>query len=403
MKIGNNYGKKLVKYLHLDESSATTDLDKLIVREVRTKGQLVDFVKFNIQLYDGHPYHVPLLIEDDLNLLLPEKNPAHAFCDTVYYLAYRGDRIVGRIAGIINHHSNDRWNQNRARFGFVDFEDDPEAVDALFAAVENWARRNGCEEIHGPLGFTDLDREGMLVEGFHQLGTMAAIYNYSYYPAHMERIGYRKDTDWLEYKIYVPKSIPERHKRMSDLVRKKYGLRVVKYTDRSALVREYGDAIFELLNLAYSKLYGVTHLTHEQIQYYKKMYLPMVNLDLLPLVIRDSDKALIGFGVVMPSLSRALQKANGKLWPFGVVHLLRALKSKTPEILDLMLIAVHPDYQQKGVNALIFEDLIPIVNKYQVKYVESNPELEDNKSVQAQWNDFKKVHHKSRRAYVKKL
>lgn len=404
LKIGNGYGKKIARYLRFDgKGVGDADSEELALREVRTKGELEDFVKFNIDLYDGHPYHVPSLMADDLNLLLPEKNPAHAFCDTIYLLAYRGRRIVGRIAGIINHRANDKWGQNRARFGFVDFEDDPEAVDALFGAVEDWARSQGCDEIHGPLGFTDLDREGMLIEGFHQLGTMSTIYNFSYYPTHMERIGYTKDTDWLEYKIYAPKAIPERHKRMSDLVRKKYGLRVVKYTDRGAVLREYGDAIFELLNISYSHLYGVTELTYDQIQYYKKQYISLLNLELVPLVVRDSDKALVGFGVALPSLARAFQKANGRLWPTGIVHLLRALKSKTPGVIDLMLIAVHPDYQQKGVNALIFEDLIPIINEYQVKYVESNPELEDNRGVQAQWNDFKKVHHKTRRAYVKKL
>lgn len=405
-KLSNNYSRKIGeigKYLRFDNESKSMDEEGLTIREVRTKGDLEDFVKFNIDLYDGHPYHVPLLMDDDLNSLLPDKNPAHEFCDTIYLLAYRGNRIVGRIAGIINHHANEKWDQKRARFGFVDFEDDPEAVDALFDAVEEWAHDRGCEEMHGPLGFTDLDREGMLIEGFHQLGTMTAIYNFSYYPTHMERIGYTKDIDWMEFKIYVPKTIPERHKRMSDLVRKKYGLRVLKYTDRSAVLREYGDAIFELLNISYAHLYGVTELTQKQIDYYKKMYIPMLNLDFLALIIRDSDKVLVGFGVMIPSLSRALQKANGRLWPFGAVHLLRALKSKSPGILDLMLIAVHPDYQQKGVNALIFEDFIPIANQYQVKYVESNPELEDNMGVQTQWNDFKKVHHKTRRAYVKKL
>lgn len=393
------YKNKVRRYLR----NKGYESQALRLKEVRSKSDLKDFVKFNIDLYDGDPYHVPLLINDEIAALTPGKNPALEFCDLVCYMVCRGDRVVGRIAGIINHRANEKWGQKRARFGYIDFIDDSKVVDMLFAAVEEWARKNGCDEIHGPLGFTDLDREGMLIEGFEQLGTVTASYNYPYYPEHMVRLGYRKDVDWQEYKIYVPKSVPERHRRVSDIVRKKYGVRVIHVDNKKELKELYGQALFDLINESYAHLYGVTELTDKQIQYYIDAYIPLVKTDLLSLVVVETTGELIGFGLALPSLSRALQKANGRLLPTGFIHLLSALNSDKADIIDLMLIGIHPKYQGKGVNALIFEDLIPSVNKYQVNYVESNPELEDNKSVQLQWNYFKKVHHKRRRCYVKQL
>lgn len=394
------YKNKVRRYLR---NKKGYESQSLRLKEIRTKSELKDFVKFNIDLYDGDPYHVPLLISDEIEALTPGKNPALEFCDLVLYMVYRGDTAVGRIAGIINHRANEKWDQKRVRFGYLDFVDDSKVVDMLFGAVERWGKMMGCEEIHGPLGFTDLDREGMLIEGFDQLGTVVAIYNYPYYPKHMQRLGYKKDVDWQEYKIYVPKTVPERHRRVSDIVRKKYGVRVIHSDDKKQLQKKYGGALFQLINDSYSKLYGVTELTEKQIEYYIKSYLPLVKLDLLSLVVVEATGELIGFGLTLPSLSRALQKANGKLFPTGLIHLMSALNSGKADIIDLMLIGVRPDYQGKGVNALIFEDLIPSVNKYQVKYVESNPELEDNKNVQLQWNYFKKVHHKRRRCYLKSL
>ena len=375
----------------------------LSLKEVTGGKELDDFLKFPLDLYKDNPYYVPLLMSDERDSLLPEKNPAHEYCDTAYFLVYRGDTVVGRIAGIINHRANEKWRQNRVRFGFVDFIDDDQVVDLLFGAVENWGAAHGCDEIHGPLGFTDMDREGMLIEGFDQLGTITAIYNYPYYPKQMERLGYGKDTDWQEYKIYPPKTVPDRHRRVSDVVRKRLGLTTVHFDSASEIKRHYAKQIFELINVAYSKLYGTTELTDKQINYYADMYIPMVNPDMISLVVRESDRKLVGFGIAMPSLSRALQKARGRLLPFGAIHLLRALKSKKVDIMDLYLIAVDPSLQGRGVNALIFEDLIPVTARYQVKFVESNPELEDNLNVQMQWNGFKRVHHKLRRCYVKSL
>ncbi len=394
------YGNQMLRYIGGGHENASKALS---LKQVTDNETLDDFLNFPLDLYRNNPYYVPLLKNDERDTLLPEKNPAHEYCETAYFLVYRGENVVGRIAGIINHFSNEKWHQNRVRFGFVDFIDDDQVVDLLFNAVEDWGRAHGCKEIHGPLGFTDLDREGMLIEGFDQLGTITAIYNYPYYPVQMDRLGYLKDTDWQEYKIYPPKIVPDRHRRVSDVVRKRFGLTTVHFDKASEIKRLYGNQIFELINVAYSNLYGTTELTDKQIEYYVNMYMPMVNPDMISIVVRETDRSLVGFGIALPSLSRALQKAWGNLLPFGIIYLLKALKSKKIDIMDLMLIAVHPEFQGKGVNALIFEDLIPVANQYQVKFVESNPELEDNMNVQMQWNGFKRVHHKLRRCYVKTL
>lgn len=371
------------------------------IRQVTTKAELKKFVAFNLELYKGNPYHVPGLIDDELMTLSKDKNPAFEFCEAIYFLAYRNDKIVGRIAGIINHKANDIWNQRHARFGFVDFINDNQVVNALFNAVEKWAREKGMDMLHGPMGFSDMDHEGMLVEGFDQIGTMATIYNYAYYPRQLERIGFVKDQDWKEYKIYVPDEIPEKHLRISKIVREKYGLKTLKFKTRSEILA-YGKQIFDTLNKAYANLYGFSELSPAQIDYYTKIYLPMLRLEFVTAIVREKDDTVVGFAITLPNLSRALQKAKGSLWPFGFVHLLRALK-KRPKVIDLYLVGVLPEYQNKGVNALLFDDLIPIFKQNNVVYAESNPELETNMAVQLQWNYFERKHHKTRRAYIKRI
>lgn len=373
----------------------------VIIREVSGKKELKKFVKFHIDLYKDNPYHVPGLIQEEMMTLDKTKNPAFEVCDATYFLAYREGKVVGRIAGMINRRSNETWNQKYARFGFVDFVDDAEVVDALFEAVEAWARRQGMESLQGPMGFTDMDHEGMLIDGFDQLGTMATIYNYSYYPKHMERLGYAKDQDWHEFKIYIPDGIPEKHLRIGEIVKKKYGLKTMKFT-RTKDIMPYAQKVFETLNAAYAPLYGFAQLTQKQIDYYINMYIPMLRLDLVTLIVREEDDAVVGFGISLPSLSKALQKAKGRLFPFGWIHLLKALKTK-PKVIDLYLTGVLPEYQNKGVNALLFNDLIPVYRSVGAEYAESNPELESNSAVQAQWDYFKREHHKTRRAFIKKL
>jgi GNAT superfamily N-acetyltransferase len=371
------------------------------IKEVTHKKELKKFVKFNIELYKGNPYHVPGLIDEELMTLDREKNPAFEMAEAIYFLAYKENKIVGRIAGIINYKANEIWKQKNARFGFIDFIDDDEVAEALLGAVEQWAKEKGMEELHGPLGFTDMDHEGMLVHGFDLMGTMATIYNFPYYPRQLERLGYEKAQDWKEYKIYIPDAIPEKHLRIGQIVEKKYGLQVMKFKKRKE-IWPYAYKIFQALNAAYSPLYGVVPLSEKQIEYYVKMYIPMLRLDMITIIVRKEDDAVVGFGISLPNLSHALRQAKGHMLPFGFIPLLKTLHSR-PQVVDLYLTGVLPEYQGKGVNALLFNDLIPVYKGLGVEYAESNPELETNNAVQAQWEYFKREHHKTRRAYKKKL
>lgn len=366
-----------------------------------TRSNLKKFVEFQINLYKGNPYFVPPLVSDEIATLDSKVNPAFDHCESAYFMAYRDGKAVGRIAAMINKQVNEKENSRQARFGFVDFIDDAEVSKALFDAAEKWAKEKGMDNIVGPLGFTDLDNEGMLINGFEELGTMATIYNYPYYPAHVERLGYEKEVDWHEFLIEIPEQIPDKHKRIAEIVKKKFNLRVVKFTSRKALKEQYGQALFELINEAYDNLYGYSRLTKRQIDYYIKIYLGMLNLDLVTLIV-DGEDQLVGVGISIQSMSRALQKSKGKMFPFGWWHLLKGLKGKNDRV-DLLLVAVKPQYMGKGVNALLFTDLIPAYNKYGFKWAESNPELESNAAVQNQWEAFPYRQHRNRRAFIKRL
>ena len=372
------------------------------IRQINpTRSNLKKFVEFQIKLYEGNPYFIPPLVSDEIATLDSKVNPAFDHCESAYFMAYRDGKPVGRIAAMINKQVNEKENSRQARFGFVDFIDDAEVSKALFDTAEQWAKEKGMDNIVGPLGFTDLDNEGMLINGFEELGTMATIYNYPYYPQHIERLGYEKEIDWHEFLIEVPEQIPDKHKRIAEIVKKKFNLRVVKFTSRKALKEQYGQALFELINEAYDNLYGYSRLTKRQIDYYIKIYLGMLNLDLVTLIV-DGDDQLVGVGISIQSMSRALQKSKGKMFPFGWWHLLKGLKGKNDRV-DLLLVAVKPQYMGKGVNALLFTDLIPAYNKYGFKWAESNPELESNAAVQNQWEAFSYRQHRNRRAFIKKL
>ena len=373
------------------------------IRKVSTKRDLKRFIRFNYELYKHNPYSVPDLYDDMLHTLNKQKNAAFEFCEADYFLAYKDGQLAGRVAAIINRRANEAWQKKEVRFGWIDFIDDTEVSEALIRTVEQWGKERGMTHIQGPLGFTDMDAEGMLIEGFDQLGTMATIYNYPYYPAHMERLGFRKDADWVEFKIYVPDAIPEKHLRISQLVQRKYNLKIKKYTSGKKIAQDYGQAIFSLINEAFAPLYGYSALSQRQIDQYVKMYLPILDLRMVTLVT-DADDQLVAVGISMPSLSRALQKSHGRLLPFGWYHLLKALYFKRrSHVLDLLLVAVKPEYQNKGVNALLFSDLIPVYRQLGFEYAESNVELEQNGKVQAQWEYFKTEQHKRRRAFVKEI
>ena len=370
--------------------------------KIENNKQLKKFVAFPNELYKDSPCYVPELFEDAMNTLRKDRNAAFEFCEADYFLAYKDGRIAGRIAVILNKVSNEKWGQKAARFGWVDFIDDNEVVDALFAAAEQWARERGLTELQGPLGFTDFDREGMLIEGFDRLGTMATMYNYPYYPEHMARLGYVKDAEWVEYLLKVPDKRWEKAERISAIVERKYGLRLEHCKSRSQLVKRYGAKLFQLVNECYAPLYGYTPLTEKQIEQFIKMYIPVIDLRLISLVV-DADDNLVALGVSIYSLSEALRKAKGRLFPFGWWHLLKALFIKHPTRLDFLLVAVKPEYQSKGVFAMVFNDLLGNYLQMDLVDVESNPELETNTKVQSQWNDFEKELHKRRRAFKKEL
>ena len=376
----------------------------ITIKQVSSKDDLRRFIKFNVDLYKNNPYAAPDLYEDVINTLDPQKNAAFDFCEAAYFLAYKDNKLVGRIAAIINKKANERWNLKSTRFGWIDFIDDYEVSEALIKAAEDWGREHGMTEIHGPLGFTDMDPEGMLIEGFDELSTMATIYNYPYYAKHLERLGFEKEADWVEFKLVVPENgIPERYQRIAEIVRKKYNLKVKKFTSRKQLAEQYGQDIFRLINESFSPLFGYSELSPRQIDQYVKMYIPLIDLRMITL-ITDAEDKLICVGISMPSFTRALQKAKGSLFPFGWYHLAKILfLKKYPDTLDLMLVAVKPEYQNKGVNALLFTDLIPVYMNLGFKYVETNVELESNNKVQAQWEYFERKQHKRRRCFKKSI
>lgn len=374
----------------------------ILIKKVSNKKDLKRFIRFNYELYKNNPYSVPDLYDDMVGTFSTEKNAAFEFCEADYFLAYKDDKLVGRVAAIINRRANETWNKKEVRFGWIDFVDDPEVSKALLDTVEAWGKERGMEAIVGPLGFTDMDAEGMLVEGFDQLSTMATIYNYPYYPQHMERLGFEKEADWVEYKLTVPDKLPEKFVRIAEIILQKYNLKIRKLKRSEIKEKNYGQKIFDLINEAYAPLYGYSKMTQGQINQYIKTYLPLIDLRMVSLV-EDEAGELVAVGISMPSLSKALQKAKGKMLPFGWFHLLKALFVKKPDVLDLLLVGVKPEYQSKGVNALLFYDLVPTYQKMGFKYGESNPELELNKKVQAQWSAFESVQHKRRRAFRKSI
>ncbi|MGM9707567.1 MAG: N-acetyltransferase [Prevotella sp.] len=379
---------------------------KTIIRKVTDKKGLETFIQFHYDLYRGDAYDVPNLHSDEVNTLSADRNPAFDFCEAQYFLAYQDEKVVGRVAAIINHKANKRWGQQRVRFGWIDFIDDRDVSKALLQAVEDWGREKGMKEAVGPLGFTDMDPEGMLTGGFDQLGTQATIYNYPYYPQHIEALGgWEKDNDYVEFKLMVPEEVPEKYAKIAAMIEKRYNLHARKVTRREVFKEGYGQRIFEIINETFKDLYGYSELSQKQIDHYVKMYLPMADLNLITLIEDwNADKKVIGVGITIPSLSRAFQKCrNGRLFPFGWWHVLRALKFQKTEGVDLLLLGVLPEYRAKGANALLFADLIPWYQKYGYKWGESQVEMETNEKVQSQWGPLEPIQHKRRRCYLKRL
>lgn len=382
-------------------------MSSVVVTKVESKNDLKKFINFHYDLYKGNEYDVPNLFSDDMSTLSKDKNAAFEFCEAECFIARKDGRVVGRVAAIINHRANKKWNRQSVRFGWIDFIDDLEVSSALMKAVEEYGKSKGMTEVVGPLGFTDFDPEGMLTFGFDQLGTMATIYNYPYYPEHVERWGgYKKDNDYVEFKIHVPDKVPDKMVKISELIMKRYNLHVRKPTKKEVFEEGLGHKLFYLINETFKDLYGYSELSDKQIDQYVNMYFPMVDLNLIP-IIEDwstDEHKLVGVGITIPSLSKALQKCHrGRLLPFGWWHVIRALKFHKTKIVDLMMIGVLPEYRTKGVNALMFYDLIPWYNKYGIEWGESQVEMETNENVQSQWQYFDYELHKRRRCYVKKI
>ena len=379
------------------------------IKKVTNKKDLKAFIELHYELYKGNEYDAPNLYSDELHTLSKETNAAFEFCEAEYYLAYKDGKLVGRVAAIINHRYNDQWQRKAVRFGWIDLINDADVMRALLGAVENYGREKGMTEIIGPLGFTDMDPEGMLIRGFDQLGTMATIYNYEYYPQLMEQMeGYEKDNDYVEYKAFVPKGdMPEKFSKVAQMVEKRYNLHCPRLKRSQVFGPDgYGRKVLEVVNKTFGNLYGYSQMTDRQIDTYVREYFKFFSMDML-CVIEDwntPDHKVVGVGISIPSLTRALQKCRkGRLLPFGWWHLFRALYLKKTDIVDCLLVGVLEEYRPKGANALLFYHLIPIYQKYGFKWGETHVHMESNTAVQAQWQYLENEQHKRRRCYKKSL
>ena len=375
------------------------------IKKVESKKDLKTFIDFHYDLYEGNEYDVPNLFSDEMNTLSKDKNAAFEFCEAEYYLAYKDGKLAGRVAAIINHKANNKWGKKSVRFGWIDFIDDREVSKALLDAVEKYGREKGMEDVVGPLGFTDMDPEGMLVWGFDQLGTMPTIYNFPYYPEHIEALeGFEVDNKYVEFKIMVPDEVPEKYAKIAMMIEKRYNLHVRKLTKKDIFQGGMGQKIFDLINDTYKDLYGYSELSQKQIDQLIKSYLGFLDFNLITCIEdwTDGEHKLIGVGITMPSLAHALRKCHrGRLLPFGWFHVLRAIKMHKTNIVDLLLIGILPEYRAKGANALLFADLIPWYQKYGIEWGETQVELETNAGVQGQWGALTPVMHKRRKCYKK--
>ena len=376
------------------------------IKKVESKKDLKTFVDFHYDLYEGNAYDVPTLFSDDMATLSRDKNAAFEFCEAEYYLAYKDGKLAGRVAAIINNKANKRWGRKTCRFGWIDFIDDLEVSKALLDTVAEYGKSKGMTEVVGPLGFTDFDPEGMLTEGYDQLGTFATIYNYPYYPQHMEKLGgWVKDNDYVEFKIFVPDAMPEKHLKIAQMVEKRYNLHVHVMTKHEVYKEGKGIEVFKVINEAFKDIYGFSELSDKQIMQYINQYLPYGDLRLIP-VVEDwnNNRKIVAVGITLPSLSKAMQKTRrGRLFPFGWWHVLRSLKCHKTNIVDLEMVGVLPEYRSKGAVALLFAHLIPLFQKFGFEWAESQVEMETNENVQNQWQYFETKQHKRRRCYKKEI
>jgi len=367
------------------------------IKKVSSRRDLKKFIGFPYKHFAGNKFWCPPLRFDEMNTLRSDKNPAFDFCESGYWLAFRDGKIVGRIAGIINYKSNERWNEKLVRFGWIDFIDDLAVSSLLLDTVTAWGKEKGLTGIHGPLGFSDMDNEGMLIQGFDELATLASIYNYPYYPKHMEKLGFQRVADWVQYEFSIPPEIPDKVERMTQLVMEKYKLRVLKVKKAKEFL-PYARKMFTTLNQAFDELYGYTPLTDKQMEVYTKQYFGFIRPEFVSFVIDQHDD-VVGFGISMPSLTKALQKCNGKLFPFGFLYILMALRKN--DTIDMYLNGVRPDYQAKGVNALYYNAMHKAYLEKHINKAITNPQLEDNAKALTIWKNFNGRQHLKRRCWIK--
>lgn len=370
-------------------------MSTISVIEVKTTDQLKQFVRFPMDLYKNNPYYVPSFINDEINIWNPAENPALQYSEAKQFLAFKDNKIVGRIAVIINHKEEKELGIRKVRFGWIDFIDDFEVSEALIDTAINYAKEKNIDKIEGPMGFTNLDKAGMLTLGFDKLATMIGIYNHEYYPRHLEKLGLTKEKEWVEFELQFPEILPDKIHKFNELISQKYKLRVLKFKSKEEII-EYVDPMFDLLDETYKHLSTYTPISDEQRKTYKEKYFKLIDKDYIVCVADDADQ-LIAFAITMPSYSTALQKSGGKLLPFGWWHFLKA--GKKNDRANFYLIGIHPDYQRRGVTSIIFKEIWKLFRKKGVKYLETNPELEENKSIQLLWQDYNPVNHKRRRTY----
>ena len=372
------------------------------IREIHTKRELRQFIQFANDLYADCPYYCPPLFFDEMNCFDAEKNPALEVCDYQLWMAYREGKTVGRIAGIINRRANEKWGFKHVRFGWFDFIDDKEVSKTLLDTVVAWGKERGMDALNGPVGFTDFDHEGLLLEGYEYPAVMASLYNYPYYVNHIDAYGLVKEADWIELQVFPPKDVPERIDRLAEMVKQRYHVKIVKVKNSRELVKRFGIEYMDVIDAAYQKLYNFQPMTDKQKNYYKDMYFQFLNFDFVTLVVNENEE-LVGVGLGMPDIAPALRKSGGKLFPFGWYHLIKALKAKKMERFSFLLIAVRPDYQDKGINALFLQDQIPLINQYGIHTLETTSMLETNTKVLSFFMQFDHKQHKRHRAYIKPL
>ncbi|KPE49737.1 GNAT family N-acetyltransferase [Chryseobacterium indologenes] len=369
------------------------------ILEVKTAGQLKQFVKFPMDLYKDNPYYVPPFANEEINIWNPKENPALQYSEARQYLAFKNNKVVGRIAVMINHKEEKELGIKKVRFGWIDFIDDEEVSRALIQKAVDYAKEKNMDKIEGPMGFTNLDKAGMLTLGFDKLATMIGIYNHAYYPEHLEKLGLVKEKEWVEFELMFPETLPEKIYKFNELISQKYRLKVLKFKTKEEIL-QYVDAMFDLLDETYKHLSTYTPISDEQRKTYKEKYFKFIDKDFI-VCIADEHNNLVSFAITMPSYSKALQKSGGKILPFGWWHLLQA--GKKNDRANFYLIGIHPDYQRRGVTSIIFKEIFDTFKKKGVKFLETNPELEENKSIQLLWQDYNPVNHKRRRTYAKDI